>query len=233
MTDEQVDKVLQNASAVAPQVEAALLKRIADSINSSLRPVRPLPPTWVLTGGLALICAAVAVAAAACTGFYGIEKLSLWERLLIFSTLGILVWVAGKEFVSQLIPGSPQNLSVGAFLTISIAALLGVFALVFRDYRTDHFISAGIACLVTGLLLAIPSALLSWLLLRRGFAVNSVAAGIVGGALAGLSGVAMLELHCANFQALHVLVWHTAVVPASAAAGALVGWALRGHSTQT
>ena len=42
----------------------------------------------------------------------------------------------------------------------------------------------------------------------------------------------MLELHCANFQALHVLVWHTAVVPVSAAAGALVGWALRGHPYQ-
>jgi len=233
MRDEEVDKVLQKASGVAPQVEPAMLKRIADSFNSSLRPVRPLPPTWVLTGGLTLICAAVAVAAAARTGFYGIEKLGLSERVLIFSTLGILVWLGGKEFVSQLIPGSRQHLSVGAFLTIGSAALLGVFALVFRDYRTDHFISAGIACLLTGLLLAIPAAFLSWLLLRRGFAVNSLAAGLAGGGLAGLSGVTMLELHCANFQALHVLVWHTAVVPVSAAAGALVGWALRGHSTQT
>jgi hypothetical protein len=231
--DEEVDKVVQKASGVAPQVEPALLKRIADSINLSVRPVRPLPPTWALTGGLALICAAVAVTAAAGTGFYGIEKLGVSARVLIFSTLGILVWVAGKEFVSQLIPGSRRGLSVGAFLTIVSAVLLGVFALVFRDYRTDHFISAGVACLLTGLILAVPAALLSWLLLRRGFAVNSVAAGLVGGALAGLSGVTMLELHCANFQALHVLVWHTAVVPVSAAAGALVGWALRGHSTQT
>ena len=69
------------------------------------------------------------------------------------------------------------------------------------------------------------------LMLRRGFAVNSVSAGLVGGALAGLCGVTMLELHCANFQAMHVLVWPTAVVPASAAVGALVGWALRGRST--
>jgi hypothetical protein len=67
----------------------------------------------------------------------------------------------------------------------------------------------------------------SWWLLRRGFAVNSVAAGLAGGTLAGLAGVTMLELHCANFQALHVLLWHTAVVPVSGAAGALVVWALR------
>ena len=231
MRDDKVDKVLRMASGAAPQLPPALLKRIADSISSSLRPVRPLPPTWMLSGGLTLICVAVAVAAAAGAGFYGIENLSLWERALIFSTLGILVWVAGKEFVSQLVPGSRPYFSVGAFLTISTAALLGVFALVFRDYHIDHFIPAGITCLLTGLLVAIPAAFLSWLLLRRGFALNSVAAGLVGGALAGLCGVTMLELHCANFQALHVLVWHTAVVPVSAAAGALVGWVLRGHST--
>jgi hypothetical protein len=226
MTDEEVDNVLEKASGATPEVEPALLKRIADSINASLRPVRPLPPPWVLTGGLALICAVVAVAAAARAGFYGVEKLGLWERALIFSTLGTLVWVAGKELVSQLIPARHQNFSAVALLAIINASLLGVFALVFRDYRTDHFISAGIACLLTGVLLAIPAALLSWLVLRRGFAVNSVAAGLVGGALAGLCGVTMLELHCPNFQALHVLVWHVAVVPVSAAVGAFGGWAL-------
>lgn len=227
MRDEEVDEVLEKASRVAHEVEPALLKRVADSISSSLRPVRPLPPTWVLTGALVLICAAVALAGAARTGFYGIEKLGLLERVLIFSTLGILACVAGKEFVGELIPGSRHRVSPAALLTVASVALLGVFALVFRNYRTDHFISAGIACLLTGLLLAIPAAFLCWLLLRRGFAVNSVSAGLVGGALAGLCGVTMLELHCVNFEALHVLVWHTAVVPVSAAAGALVGWALR------
>jgi hypothetical protein len=97
VSDEEIDKVLQKASGALRQVEPELLKPIVDSINSSLRPVRPLPPTWVLTGGLTLICAAVAVAAAARSGFYGIEKLALWERVPIISTLGILVWVAGKE----------------------------------------------------------------------------------------------------------------------------------------
>jgi hypothetical protein len=232
MTDEQVDKVLHEAAGSAPQVDPALLKRIADSLNSSLRPVRPLPPTWVLAVGLALICATVAAAAAARAGFFGIAKLSLWERLEIFSTLGILVWLAGTEFVSQLIPASRQRFSAGTLLAICSALLLGVFALVFRDYHTDHFIAAGVACLVTGVLLAIPAAVLSWALLRRGFAINPVAAGLVGGALAGLCGVTMLELHCANFQALHVLVWHTAVVPVSAAVGALVGSMLRGRSAR-
>jgi hypothetical protein len=227
VTDDFVDKALQKASEVAPRVEPELLKQIAGSMQSSLRPVRPLPPKWMLAAGLTLICAAVATGAAARAGFYGIEKLALWERVLIFSMLGMIAWTWGVEFVSQLIPGSRRHLSVGTLLSIGTALLLGVFELVFRDYRTDHFISAGLACLMSGLLVAIPAALLSWLLLRRGFAVNTVAAGFVGGALAGLCGVTMLELHCANSQALHVLVWHTGVVPVSAAVGALAGWALR------
>jgi hypothetical protein len=110
---------------------------------------------------------------------------------------------------------------------IGSLSLLGVFALLFRDYHTDHFVSAGITCLVIGLLHALPAALASWLLLRRGFAVNPVASGLVGGALGGLAGLTMLELHCTNFQALHVLVWHTAVVPLSGAAGALLAWTIR------
>ena len=56
-----------------------------------------------------------------------------------------------------------------------------VFAVLFRDYRTDHFVSQGVACLTAGLLHAIPAALAGWLLLRRGFAVNPVAAGVVAG----------------------------------------------------
>ena len=227
MKDEEIDDVL-NETAQAPQyLKAETLQRLADSIKPSLRPVRPLPPTWVLAGGLVLICAAVALAGATWAGFYGIEKMDLLERALIFPILLVLAWMAGTGFVHEMVPGSRRRLPPGALLAIVYVILVGVFAFLFRDYRTSDFFSAGIACLLTGLLFAVPAALLAWLLLRRGFAVNPVSAGLIAGALAGLAGLAMLELHCQNFQAAHVLVWHTAVVPLSAAAGAFVAWALR------
>jgi hypothetical protein len=103
-----------------------------------------------------------------------------------------------------------------------------VFAAEFHDYRTGRFVHDGINCLTAGLIFAIPAAIASWWMLRRGFAVDRVAAGVALGALAGLAGVAMLELHCPNFRALHVMVWHTAVLLFSAAAGALL--ARRGTS---
>jgi hypothetical protein len=227
VTDREIDETLERIAQTPHEVEPALLERAAGSIKSSLRPVRPLPPTWMLAGGLILTCVAVALAGAARAGFYGIEKMGLLERTLIFPMLGILIGVTGTEFINEMIPGSRRRLSPGALLGIGSVVLVGVFGLLFRDYRTDHFVSAGIVCLFTGLLHAIPAGLLSWLVLRRGFAVYSVSAGWVAGTLAGLAGVGVLELHCANFQAFHVLVWHTGVVPLSGAAGALVAWALR------
>jgi hypothetical protein len=225
--DREIDEILKQAARVPHDVDPALLDRVATSIGSSLRPVRPLPPIWVLAGGLVLVCAAVALAGAARSGFYGIQKLGVLERGLIFPTLGILIFLAATTCVSEMIPGSRRRVAPGWLLGAGSLALLAVFAVLFRDYRTDHFVSQGLVCLTAGLLHAIPAALASWLLLRRGFAVNSAAAGLVAGTLAGLAGVTMLELHCANFQAPHVMLWHTAVMPVSAAAGALLAWLLR------
>lgn len=224
MKDREIDEILKQAARVPHDVDPALLDRVATSIGSSLRPVRPLPPIWVLAGGLVLVCAAVALAGAARSGFYGIQKLGVLERGLIFPTLGILIFLAATTCVSEMIPGSRRRVAPGWLLGAGSLALLAVFAVLFRDYRTDRFLSQGLVCLTAGLLHAIPAALASWLLLRRGFAVNAVAAGLVAGTLSGLAGVTMLELHCANFQALHVMLWHTAVMPVSAAAGALLAW---------
>jgi hypothetical protein len=181
----------------------------------------------LLALGVVLIGGAVAVAGALRAGFYGFEKMDLLERAVIFSALFFVAYAAGTEFVNAMIPGSRRHVSSSNLVAITMVILLAVFGLLFRDYHTEHFFYVGVVCLVTGVLHAIPVGLLSWLLLRRGFAVNPVAAGLVGGTLAGLAGITLLELHCPNFQAFHILVWHTAVVPVSAALGALLARVLR------
>jgi hypothetical protein len=97
-----------------------------------------------------------------------------------------------------------------------------LFAVLFRDYRAEHFVAAGLGCLKQGVIHAVPAAILGALVLRRGFATRPVAAALIGGALAGLAGVAFLELHCSNVEAPHRLVWHAGVVPLSAGLGALI-----------
>jgi hypothetical protein len=223
--DVEIDELLDKAAHAPHAVPAELIKRIADSIEPSLRPVRPLAPTWVLVIGVVLVGAVVALLGAARAGFQGVEALSTMARLLIFGVLVLLAAVAAAQMVREWIPGS-RHVPSAAILAASSLALLVVFALLFHDYHAHHFLSSGLTCLATGLLHAVPAALLAWWLLRRGYAVNSVSAGLIGGTFAGLAGLTMLELHCTNFEALHVLVWHTLVVPVSATLGTLVGRAL-------
>ncbi len=227
MKDEEIDNMLNDATRAPLPPDPELLQRISASIQSSLRPVRPLPPGWVIAAGLTLICAAVSFAGAARVGFAGFDKMNLVERLLIFPTLIALAALLAIRFVREMIPGSRRRITAGSLLALGCAVLLALFALLFHDYQVTHFVSIGIACLITGFLHAIPAGLLCWLLLRRGFAVNGVSAGLVAGALAGLAGIGVLELQCPNFEVAHILVWHTAVVPLSSAAGALVGWLVR------
>jgi hypothetical protein len=237
LNDREIDNLLKGApippgpdppGQVPSGPSAETLDRIAQSITGSitgsLQPVRPISPPWMLASAVALICAVVALAGAAALGFAGIAKMSALERAAVFSVLLILVLASASELVSAMIPGSRRRLSSGGLLTVAGLGLAAVLALCFRDYHTTRFIHAGLVCLAIGLLHAIPAGLLSWLVLRRGFAVDALSAGMAAGTLAGLAGVGMLELHCPNFQAAHVLVWHLGVLLASAALGALCGW---------
>ena len=231
MRDEDIDDILKQAAGSAPEVDPAILDRVSGTIRSSLNPVRPLPPAWVLAGGLVLICAAVALAGGMLLGPHGVQKMSGLEIGLIFPVLGILVCLGAVLCVAQAIPGSRRPAAPGVLTVSACIALAAVFALLFRDYRTERFVSQGMACLIAGLALALPAALAVWWFLRRGFAVNSVAAGLAKGTLAGLAGVTMLELHCPNFEAPHVMVWHIAVLPVSAAIGMLAAWTARASQT--
>lgn len=224
MRDDDIDSLLNQASAASPNVDPALLDRISASLGASIRPVRPLPPSWLLVAALMAACLAVAAAGGVLLGLHGIQKMGALEMALIFPSLGALTWLTAVLYVSEMIPGSTHPIAPQALTAAGSLVLIAAFALAFRDYQTERFVPQGIKCLTTGLLHAVPAAVAGWWLLRRGFAVDSIRAGIARGALAGLAGVAMLELHCSNFEAPHVMLWHTAVLPLSAAAGALVAW---------
>jgi len=227
VTDQEIDDILQRAASSAREVPAQLLERIAGSIEPSLRPVRPFAPNWVLSGALGLTGGATALIGAARAGFQGFEALGFLSRVLILSALAVFIWASARRAVDEWTPGSPRRLSTLGLVAALTVALAVAFSLLFDDYRTENFVPAGLTCLCTGVLHAIPAALLAWWVLRRGCVLDSVSGGLAVGALAGLAGLAVLELHCANFEALHVLVWHTLVVPVSAGFGALIGWALR------
>jgi hypothetical protein len=232
MNDSEIDEVLERRIGLAHPLDPALLKRVSGSIGDGLRPVRPLGPVWVLASLLTLVSALIAVTGASSLGLYGIRNLSGAELGAIFPALAIFTWLAALLCVAQTTPGGfrwknprivePVMTNPPMFILVILAGWLAVDALLFRDYGMNSLVPAGIPCLRAGLIVAIPTGFGIWILLRRGFAVNPVEAGLAAGTLAGLAGLTMLELHCPNFLALHVMVWHTAVIPISALVGALL-----------
>jgi hypothetical protein len=230
VTDHEIDKRFAGAAYPVREVSPAVLDRITVALHSSLKPVRALPGSGLLVSGVLLIGAAVALADAVRGGLFGFKAMGVVARISVLCALAALGWLTAQELVSQWIPGSRRYLAPPSLVALASGALLLVFGLEFSDYRVEHFFSAGIICLGAGVAHAIVAACLVAWFLRRGCALNLIAAGAVAGVLGGISGVAMLELHCPNLEAAHVLVWHVAVVPVSAVAGALIGWVVRAWS---
>lgn len=233
MKDREIDEAFSRVGRPLRGVDPAVLDRITAAIHSSLKPVRPLPGRRALIAILVLMCTAVALAGAARFGFFGFQALGLPERVVILSALATLAGLTASELVSHWTPGSRHHLTPQAVVALGTVTLLSVFGLLFHDYHAQHFVSAGVVCLCVGVLHAIPvSGLAAWLL-RRGFAVDLISAGAIAGTLGGIGGVTMLELHCPNLEAPHVLIWHGAVVPVSAAVAALVGWSIQAWKSRS
>ena len=220
MNDNEMDDLLKKAGESGPPPDPALLDRIAGSIQPTLRPVRPLPSAGVLRLGLVAVCVAVAIAGAARLGLFGLRAMSGLQMLIVFLLVGLIV-SAAAAWVSEMTPGSKRRQSAMGGLIAAVVELFALFAILFPDHHTENFVHSGVACLGAGLLHAIPIAIAGWWVVRRGFAVNPTHAALAAGTLAGLGGILMLELHCPNFEVVHLLVWHIAVIPVSAALAVL------------
>jgi len=218
--DGELDDILKKAAQAQPDPDPALLNRIAASIRPDMRPVRPLPPSWVLRSALMAICIGIAAAGATRLGFAGSHAMNSTQKLVFPALIGFIL-AAAAAWTAEMIPGSKRHEAPWNVLCGAIFTLFALFPTLFHDHHTEHFVGAGLACLIAGLVNAIPIGLAGWWLMRRGFSVNPKEAALAAGTLAGLGGILMLELHCPNFQLMHLLVWHTAVVPVSAALAVL------------
>ena len=232
MNDKEIDELLERAAGSPQEVDRTLLERVSATMTVSLRPVRPMAAAPVLALQLWSIAVVLGVAAAWMLGFYGIPKMDVAEIGSIFPALLIFTWLAAVLSVAETTPGGlrwknpkvtdPVMRNRGILLLVVMVIWIGLSALCFHNYELGAFVPQGMSCLRAGLLVAIPTGVASWLVLRRGFAVRPVGAGVAAGTLAGLAGLLMLEIHCPNFRAPHIMVWHTAVVPLSAFAGGLM-----------
>ncbi len=197
------------------------IERVEGRLLSDLRPVRPLASAGVFTLGFLGLFTLFAIASASILGLRGFHVLSSGQRGLIYLTLLASAWLASSACAREL---RPSGLRMGTLsLVLSGLFFPVLFALMFHGYGSRNFVAEGVPCLVAGLCVSIPTALVIALLLRRGFVMEWRMAGLAAGTLSGLTGLAMLELHCPNLKAIHIIVWHVAVVIVSALLGFAIG----------
>ena len=232
MTNEELDSILKSAAEVPHEVDDGVVKRVSDTVLESLKPVRPLPTPGVIALGLQFIFLLVAIIGATYLGNTGVRVLSGAESALIFFVLACLARLASSAGAAEMVPGSKSRVDPRILLASCTVALVAVLAILFHDYRLDRFVSEGIVCLGLGLVHAAAAGFLLWLVIRRGLILDPAAAGVAVGTLAGLTGFGMLELHCPILKAMHLMVWHIAVIPVSGLAGYLAGWLAQGLGTK-
>jgi hypothetical protein len=202
------------------------LKRIKITIVENLKPVRPLPPSRVLLLACAIIFLCAVAVGAVRLGTHGWAALNIEQRIAVFSSLAASAILLAASMVRQMVPGSRQSFPPAALPVGVLLVLTLMIAATFRSHQEVAFVAGGLVCIKNGLMYSAPTALLFWLLLRRGAILFPKLIGLAVGGLAGLIGLSVLEVNCPNLNTFHILVWHWGVVLVSSLAGALVGAAV-------
>jgi hypothetical protein len=207
----------------ASQPSPEQLDRIKARLLADLKPAKPLPPAGVLVLALMFILVAIAGVGGAALGIAGWTALSWPQKITVVTALarggGVLAYATGWLMV----PGTRLTRSPYLYVFAVLGLMAAICITLFDPHEESTFVSTGLVCLRIGLECAISVTLLFWLLLRRGSILNPMLMGATVGALAGLSGLAALELFCPNLNEYHILVWHLGSVLVSTVGGLAIG----------
>ena len=222
MKDAEIDQMI--GSAPVPPLALERVKQIEASIQADLKPVRPLAPAGVYFAGFAgVFAAACLLSLNLMPGQQGWDALSKVQRLLVFVPLIAAVGLLALSTIRQMTPAARHTQSAAAAGASVFALLIGAIALLFHPAHESAFVKMGLVCFRNGMVFAIPTALLTAVILRRGAGLSPALTGATTGGLAGLAGLAVLEIHCPNLNLFHILAWHVSVVLVCAAAGFVLG----------
>ena len=206
------------------QPPAGRWNRIQSAILRDLKPVRPLAARGVYAVTLGFIFVAVVAAALMPpVSAGGWHALTTKQRVAVFSLIGLGGALLTISLVRQMAPGSKEPISPIALLVGVPVALALATALLFRPRQEPEFIANGAVCFRLGISYSIPAAVILCAALRRGAFIRPLLSGMILGGFAGLAGMAVLELKCANPDFYHILMWHGGVVMAGVLGGGAAG----------
>jgi hypothetical protein len=173
--------------------------------------VKRLARPEVYIAGIGGVFVALCALGAYLAGQRGWDALGDVRRIAVFALLVAAAAALIFSVVRQMSPLA-MHASSGMWIGAGIfGALLIVFATMFQPASEQTFVHNGLLCLRFGMLFAVPAGILFALLLRRGAWLSPAFTGATAGALAGLVGLTVLEIHCPNLNVYHIVVWHVSV----------------------
>jgi hypothetical protein len=211
----------------APQLPEALRQ----AIEHDPSPVQPLSPVWRRTvNALAVASVVFAIAVA----FFGLRSdiqiipgwLSWGCSILEIGAAALLIGLALRESV----PGRSVPLSIAvAALSAAVVYQLAVGFVTWR-FSPDEVpwaadpLGHGISCMANDAALAVPTFLITLLLIFRAYPMRAWMAGLLGGVGAAIAADAITHLRCPVSDIRHVFLWHTGAVILFGLVGAFIGW---------
>jgi len=222
-------KELVNAVNMPVAMEApspATLQQIAEGIATNLRPVSPVAPAGCFFAAFSGIFVSIVALFVYRIGALAIAVMTPLEAVATLTALAVSTGLVAYSLAHQMIPGSRHRISprllpvgIGVLLTIMIAVL-------FQFQREQNFWQHAWPCIRVGTPIGVLAAVPFWLILRRGAILSPAMTGATTGLLAGLVGTSVLEIHCPNLDAWHILVSHLGVAMLCALAGLIIGMAV-------
>lgn len=223
--DADIERQLETwgASQSGAELSPETRRKIQGTLTSSLTAVKPLPSQLTLLFeflAVFTICALGLIAIMDKAGFHLMTVTQMVPMAAILAGGGILFSLI---VAWQMVPGSRQGFPLSVALAVSGFGVIGGIALLFPWRTSAAFVSEGWPCAVMELTIAVPAAVVFWLLARRGALFGGAGVGAALGGLAVVLTLAVLQFRCPFQQAPHLLVWHGGMAAVLIGLGALMG----------
>ena len=212
-----------NTPTAAGSASLSTLQQIESGIAADLRPVWPMLSSRYQFASFAGIFGSLVAFGVYRMGAFAIAVMSPLQAWTILSALTISSGLTAYSLTKQMVPGSRHRLGprllpggILVVLAITISAL-------FQFRHGADFWAGNWSCVRAGTPFGVLAAIPFWLVLRRGAVLSPGITGAATGLLAGLVGTGVLEIHCPNLDAGHILVSHLGVALLCAGAGLVIG----------
>lgn len=196
--------------------------RVERLISKDLTPVTPLPPARQRTIRFALLSIVVVAVIVRGMGAHGWERMSFVQAYVTLGILAVMLLLAVSGISAQMVPGARQKVSPLWLFALCLSSLPLLGLLLYPFPHDSRFAFNALRCWAIGTACALSVVPFLWFFLRRGFPLAPPLHFATAGLLAGINGLAVLELHCPIMDGLHKAVGHGAV----ALTAALAGWAI-------